>query len=90
MFDRNSNQVEIKDTSSFQASSVRLWPPRGPRIATLFPFHANLPRIRTPGRSIDGKEAPEAWQTRQSEAPDAGQGADSSMDEPFTHGRSKS
>jgi hypothetical protein len=40
--------------------------------------------------ALRGKEAPEAWQSRQSEAPDAGQGADSSMDEPFTHGRSKS
>jgi hypothetical protein len=40
--------------------------------------------------ALRGKEAPEAWQSRLSEAPDAGQGIDSSMEEPFTHGRSKS
>jgi hypothetical protein len=40
--------------------------------------------------ALRGKEAPEAWQSRQSEAPDAGQGADSSWEESFTHGRSKS
>ena len=53
--DRNSNKVEIQDTSSFQTSYVRLWPPGGPRIATLFPFNTNLPRFRTPGRSTEGK-----------------------------------
>jgi hypothetical protein len=61
------------------------------RESQLSPLSMHICRDSEPLEgALMGKEAPEAWQTRQSEAPDAGQGADSSMDEPFTHGRSKS
>jgi hypothetical protein len=59
-----------------------------PQVSPLLPQVARDPEPLEKG--VRGTEAPEAWQTYHSEAPDAGRGQDFSDQETFTLGRSRS
>lgn len=65
-------------------------PARSPAAGDELSFLPIARDHEAPEGALSRKEAPEAWQSRDSEAPDAGDGRVHVSEDAFTHGRSKS